>query len=191
MLVRYTPARTTSSKLLPAALRTAERFWKTRSVSAAIPPVTSLPVAGSWPTCPLKKRKPSILTAWENGPTGGASSGEVIAVLLIATPVATSVADQSPQTQCSIAGQPTFSKFIIFTITISFKDKFTSHFSAQNFSDLIPVHSGLVLTRAITDYLFGHCFKRGGLIADVPGISRHVFISDLEIHIGLIRRFWR
>jgi hypothetical protein len=38
------------------------------------------------------------LTAWENGPTGGASSGEVIAVLLIATPVATSVADQSPQT---------------------------------------------------------------------------------------------
>jgi hypothetical protein len=40
-------------------------------------------VAGSWATCPLKKRKPSILTAWENGPTGGASSGEVIAVLLI------------------------------------------------------------------------------------------------------------
>jgi hypothetical protein len=34
------------------------------------------------------------LTAWENGPTGGASSGEVIAVLLIATPVATSVADR-------------------------------------------------------------------------------------------------
>jgi hypothetical protein len=32
----------------------------------------------------LKKRKPSILTAWENGPTGGGSSGEVIAVLLIA-----------------------------------------------------------------------------------------------------------
>src|SRR5512140_1792118 len=98
MLVRYTPARTTSSKLLPAALRTAERFWKTRSVSDTIPPSTTLPVAGSWATCPLKKRKPSILTAWENGPTGGAISGEVIAVLLIATPVATSVADQSPQT---------------------------------------------------------------------------------------------
>src|SRR4029077_4098806 len=31
-----------------------------------------------------EKRKPSILTAWENGPTGGVSSGEVIAVLLIA-----------------------------------------------------------------------------------------------------------
>src|SRR5262249_45969822 len=98
MFVRNTPARTTSSKLLPAALRTAERFWKTRSVSATMPPSTTLPVAGSWATCPLKKRKPSILTAWENGPTGGASSGEVIGVLLIATPVATSVADQSPKT---------------------------------------------------------------------------------------------
>src|SRR5262249_42779598 len=55
-------------------------------------PSTTLPVAGSWATCPLKKKKPSILTAWENGPTGGASSGEVIAVLLIATPVATGLA---------------------------------------------------------------------------------------------------
>ena len=70
---------------------------------------------------------------------------------------------------------------------ISLKNNFTSHFSAQNFSDLIPVHSGLVLTRAATDYFFGHCFKRVRLIADVPGISRHVFISNLEIHIGLIR----
>src|SRR5882757_3956903 len=85
MLVRYTPAGTTSSKLLPAALRTADRFWKTRSVSGTIPPSTTFPVAGSWATCPLKKRKPSIWTAWENGPTGGASSGEVIAVLLIAS----------------------------------------------------------------------------------------------------------
>src|ERR1700730_13187602 len=41
MLVRNTPTRTTSSKLLPAAVRTAERFWKRRSVSAAIPPATS------------------------------------------------------------------------------------------------------------------------------------------------------
>src|SRR5690242_15290204 len=85
-LVRNTRACTTSSKLLPAALRTAERFWKTRSVWATMPPSTTLPVPGSWATCPLKKRKPSILTAWENGPTGGASSGEVIAVLLIETP---------------------------------------------------------------------------------------------------------
>src|SRR5262245_34328228 len=67
------------------------------------------------------------------------------------------------------------------------KDDFASHFSAQNPSDLIPVHSGLVLTRAVTDYFFGHCFKRGCLIADVPGISCHVLISNLEIHIGLIR----
>src|SRR5215471_15347226 len=99
MFVRNTPARTTSSKLLPDAFRTAERFWKIRSVSGTTPPSTTLPVAGSWATWPLKKRKPSILTAWENGPTGGASSGEVIAVLLIAAPVATYVADQSPQTR--------------------------------------------------------------------------------------------
>src|SRR5499427_3417543 len=98
MFVRKTRGCTTSSKLLPAALRTADRVWKTRSVSGTMPPSTTLPVAGSWATCPLKKRKPSILTAWENGPTGGASSGEVIAVLLIATPVATSLADQSRQT---------------------------------------------------------------------------------------------
>src|SRR2546423_12748327 len=76
-------------------------------------------------------------------------------------------------------------------ITISLKNNFTSHFSAQKFSDLIPVHSGLVLTRAATDDFFGHCFKRVRLIADVPGISRHVFKSNLEIHIGLIRGFWR
>src|SRR5262245_3808055 len=100
MFVRNTPARTTSSKLLPAAFRTADRFWKTRSVSAATPPSTTLPVAGSWPTCPLKNRKPSILTAWENGPTGGASSGEVIAVLLMTAPVGPSAADQRHQ-RCS------------------------------------------------------------------------------------------
>jgi hypothetical protein len=28
--------------------------------------------------------KPSTLIAWENGPTGGVSSGEVIAILLMA-----------------------------------------------------------------------------------------------------------
>src|ERR1051326_25123 len=126
MFVRNTRAHTTSSKLLPAAFRTAERFWKSRSVSATMPPSTTLPVAGSWPTCPLKKRKPSILTACENGPAGGASSGEVIAVLLIASPVATSVADRSLQTRelsnsrirRSLAGQPTFHNFIIFTIML-------------------------------------------------------------------------
>jgi hypothetical protein len=30
-----------------------------------------LAVAGSWPTCPLKYRKPPTSIAWENGPTGG------------------------------------------------------------------------------------------------------------------------
>src|SRR5881398_1804770 len=83
MFVRNTPARTTSSKLLPAAFRTADRFWRTRSVSGTMPPSTTLPVAGSWATCPLKYRKPPTSIAWENGPTGGVSSGEVIAVLLI------------------------------------------------------------------------------------------------------------
>src|SRR2546422_1658757 len=47
MFVRNTPARTTSSKLLLAAFRTADRFWKTRSVSGTMPPSTTLPVAGS------------------------------------------------------------------------------------------------------------------------------------------------
>src|ERR1700730_1120770 len=83
MLVRNTPTRATSSKLLPAALRSAERFRKTCSVSATMPPSTTLPVAGSWPTWPLKKRKPPTAIAWENGPAGGESSGEVIAVLLM------------------------------------------------------------------------------------------------------------
>src|SRR4029077_5515596 len=64
-------------------------------------------------------------------------------------------------------------------MTFSLKHKFTSHFSPQHFSDLIPVHSGLVLTRAVTDDFFGHCFKRVRLIADVPGISRHVLKRDL------------
>src|SRR5262249_8290276 len=101
MLVRNTRACTTSSKLLPAALRSAERFWKTRSVSGTMPLHTNMSVDGSWSSGKLKKMQPSILTAWENGPTGGASSGDVIAVLLIAAPVATSVADQCPQTQKS------------------------------------------------------------------------------------------
>src|SRR5437016_11885894 len=74
-------------------------------------------------------------------------------------------------------------------ITISLKNNFTNHFGAQKSSDLPPVHSGLVLTRGVTNYLFGHGFKRidGRLIAAVPGISRDVFKSDLKIHIGLIR----
>src|ERR1051325_11393735 len=71
--------------------------------------------------------------------------------------------------------QPAVAKPLSLCITISLKNNFTSHFSAQNFSDLIPVHSGLVLTRAVTDYFLGHCFKRVRLIADVASISRHVF----------------
>ena len=69
---------------LAGRVRTAERFWKMRSVSATMPPSTTLPGAGSWATCPLRRGNHRFLTAWENGPTGGVSSGEVIAVLLIA-----------------------------------------------------------------------------------------------------------
>src|SRR5437660_993384 len=42
MFVRNTPARTTSSKLLLAAFRTADRFWKTGSVSGTMPPLDHL-----------------------------------------------------------------------------------------------------------------------------------------------------
>jgi hypothetical protein len=45
-----------------------------------------------------------------------------------------------------------FAHALCARIIISLKSNFTSHFSAQNFSDLIPVHSGLVLARAVTDY---------------------------------------
>src|SRR5215467_11825689 len=132
MLVRNTPARTTSSKLLPAALRTAERFCRTRSVSATMPPSTTLPVAGSWATCPLKKRKPSLSTAWENGPTGGASSGEVTAVLLISTPVATSLADHLHERRhpCTIAGPPTYLGEILLGQRRS--DRLGLHHDARN-----------------------------------------------------------
>ena len=72
-------------------------------------------------------------------------------------------------------------------MAISFKNKFPNQFSAQDFSEFVSVHSGLVLTGTAADYFLGHCFEFGGLIADVTGISRHIFVSDLEIHIGLVR----
>src|SRR6185503_15645978 len=100
--------------------------------------------------------KPPTSIAWENGPTGGGSSGDVIAVLLMET-------------------------------TISLKDDFASHLDAENFPDLIAVDSRLVLTRAAANYLFGHGFEGVGLVADVPGISRHILERNLQIHIGLIR----
>jgi hypothetical protein len=51
-----------------------------------------------WGDLSAEDEEPLILFAWENRPTCGASSGEEIAVLLIAAPVATSVADQFAQT---------------------------------------------------------------------------------------------
>src|SRR5437763_13496382 len=83
MRVRKTRTETTSSKPRAAARSTAAAFENICSVSAMTPPGTSLPVVGSWPTWPLKYRKPLTRIAWENGPTGGVSSGEIIAVLLM------------------------------------------------------------------------------------------------------------
>ena len=40
----------------------------------------------------------------------------------------------------------------------SFQNKFTNVFNAQNFSVLIPAHSGLVLNLGATDYFLGHFF---------------------------------
>src|SRR5215470_4214067 len=97
-----------------------------------MPPSTTLPVAGSWATCPLKKRKPSLSTAWENGPTGGASSGEVTAVLLISTPVATSLADHLHERRhpCTIAGPPTYLGEILLGQRRS--DRLGLHHDARN-----------------------------------------------------------
>ena len=41
---------------------------------------------------------------------------------------------------------------------ISFQNKFTNVFIAQNFSVIIPAHSGLVLNLGATDYFLGHFF---------------------------------
>src|SRR5215470_3983410 len=78
MLVRNTPTRITSLKLLPAASRPAARFKKSCVASASTPPSTSFPVPGSCATWPLKKTYPSARMACEKGPTGGASWGETI-----------------------------------------------------------------------------------------------------------------
>src|SRR6478672_6218529 len=67
---------TTSLNDLPAASSKVPRLRNNCRASASTPPSTSLPVAGSCPTCPLKKIRSPKRTAWENGPIGAASLSE-------------------------------------------------------------------------------------------------------------------
>ena len=61
-----------------AARNTAARFSIARADSAAIPPATSLPVAGSSPTCPEQKTRSPAITACAYGPSAfGASSAAI------------------------------------------------------------------------------------------------------------------
>src|SRR4051794_28866624 len=76
MLVRKTRAMTTSPNDLPAAVSRVVRLRNNSRASASTPPSTSFPVAGSCPTCPLKKMKSPDRTACENGPIGAASLSE-------------------------------------------------------------------------------------------------------------------
>ena len=68
-------------------------------------------------------------------------------------------------------------------ITISFQDKFTNIFIAQDFSVFTPGHSGLVLTLGVTDHFLGHRFQLDALIqscmAKKPG--------DCQAGVGLER----
>src|SRR5258705_6460191 len=50
-------------------------WWVWRATSPSI----SLPVAGSWATCPLRNSSPTPRTPSENGPTGAASLSVAIA----------------------------------------------------------------------------------------------------------------
>src|SRR5216683_6548360 len=84
ILVRNTPARTTSSKLLPAALRTAERFWKTRSVSATMPPLDHLTSGRVLADLTAEVEETADFDGLGKRADRRRKSGEVIAVLLMA-----------------------------------------------------------------------------------------------------------
>src|SRR5262245_47677286 len=84
MSARYTPTRTTSSSVRPAASSAMATLRITCSVCAATPPSTSSPVTGSLPTCPLKNISSPARTPGENGPGASPSRSVVIASLDIA-----------------------------------------------------------------------------------------------------------
>src|SRR5579872_6535081 len=78
MLLRNTVERTTFSRLLPAALKIAERFLSTRSVWAETSPSSTCWVDGSIATCPETKTNPLARIACEYGPIAcGASFVEI------------------------------------------------------------------------------------------------------------------
>src|SRR5215468_8031812 len=56
-------------------------WWVWRATSPSI----SLPVAGSWATCPLRNSSPTPRTPSENGPTGAASMSVAIASRVMVT----------------------------------------------------------------------------------------------------------
>src|SRR5882724_6750465 len=75
MLLRKTVQRATFSNPEPAAWRTAARFFRTRSVCAAISPGTSRPVAASSATRQAVNTNPPALIACEYGPMALGASG--------------------------------------------------------------------------------------------------------------------
>src|SRR5437763_261230 len=110
--------------------------------------------------------KPPTSIAWLNGPTGGVSSGEVTAVLLMANSFGYRTLPLSRQACPNV---------------VSFQDEFTNQFTAQKLSVFIPGHSGLVLDLGATDDFLGHRFQLDAFIQ-----CRHVSKSDHANDIGLI-----
>jgi hypothetical protein len=55
-------------------------------------------------------------------------------------------------------------RFLNMYTYFSFHNKFTNVFSAQNFSVLIPAHSGLVLNLGATDHFLGNLFQLDAFI---------------------------
>src|SRR6056300_682257 len=69
---------TTDSKVAPAAISMASRFFITRRVSSSILPLTKLPVLGSIGVWPEIYRVLPLKTAWLYGPIGAGALGVVI-----------------------------------------------------------------------------------------------------------------
>ena len=68
-------------------------------------------------------------------------------------------------------------------LSVSFQNEFTNIFDSQNFSVIIPAHSGLVLNLGATDHFLRHFFLLDAFIKR----RSPVFKSDVETYIGLIR----
>src|SRR5438105_5000341 len=110
--------------------------------------------------------KPPTSIAWLNGPTGGVSSGEVTAVLLMANSFGYRTLPLSRQACPNV---------------VSFQDELANQFTAQKRSVFIPSHPGLVLDLRATDDFLGHFFLFDAFIQ-----SGHVLESDHAKYVGLI-----